>query len=142
MGVVDEEDGEAGHTAPSLQQVGGQINEAMTVMQDNMRAMAERESQLSNLEGKSDALQGASSGFAKGAKRLHDQQKWQRYRLYIAIIGTIIWIVALVMFRRHLVSFLVLTGVLAVAAYFGSSYLWPPVDLEGGQTQLVRTSLE
>ena len=94
MGVVDEEDGEAGHTAPSLQQVGGQINEAMTVMQDNMQKMADRDSQLINLEGKSEMLQGASTGFAKRAKCFRDQLMWKKYQLYVAIPATIMWMVA------------------------------------------------
>jgi len=118
----------------------------MTVMQDNMQKMADRDSQLINLEGKSEMLQGASTGFAKRAKRLHDQQMWQKYQLYVAIPATIMWIVALVVFRQHLIPFLLFTVAFAVAAYFGSQYLWPPVDdldLEGGRATLFhRTPVE
>jgi len=118
----------------TLPQVCGQIQQTIPVMQDNMQAMAERDLQLINLEGKSEMLQGASTGFAKRAKCFRDQLMWKKYQLYVAIPATITWIVALVVFRHYLIPFLLFTLTFAAAAYFDSRYPWPPVGAHSGRS--------
>ena len=114
-GTVDEETGHG--SAPTLQQVKGEIQQSMDVMKKNMHAMAERETQLLSLDEKSAALQSVSIDFERGAKRLYRQQMWQRYRLCVALVGTIVWAACLVLFRHHLTAFLTFTATAAVAAF-------------------------
>merc|ERR1712232_829143 len=72
-------------------------------MKDNMRQMAEREVQLSDLQGKSSHLQTASNSFSRQAVRLRREQEWQRYRM--VLVGT--WIA---MFLLWTVLFFALKG--------------------------------
>ncbi|CAE7214729.1 Vamp1 [Symbiodinium sp. CCMP2456] len=69
----------------------------MAVMQDNMRAMAERDSQLNQLEARTNDLQGASKAFSSGAKRLQRHYQWQRYKFYFAIGAVVVLVVALIL---------------------------------------------
>ena len=140
-------DEETGHgSTPAMQQVKGEIQHSMAVMKENMHAMAVRESQLLNLDEKSAALEGASTNFQRGAKRLYKQQLWQRYKLLVALVSTITWAACVVIFRQHLKALLMFTAVAAVTAFLANHYLWQPsadgLNLEEAQTQLVRAPQE
>ncbi|CAE7259750.1 Vamp1, partial [Symbiodinium pilosum] len=74
-----------------------QVQGAMAVMQDNMRAMAERDSQLNQLEARTNDLQGASKAFSSGAKRLQRHYQWQRYKFYFAIGAVVVLAVAMIL---------------------------------------------
>mmetsp|Transcript_300 Transcript_300/g.602 ORF Transcript_300/g.602 Transcript_300/m.602 type:complete len:161 (-) Transcript_300:311-793(-) len=147
MGVNATPDEETGHgSAPSMQQVKGEIQHSIAVMQENMRAMAVRESQLLNLDEKSAALNGVSTVFQRGAKRLYQQQMWQRYKFFVALVCTITWAACVVMFRNHLKALIMFTALAAVVAWIASHYLWQsPVNdlnLDEEKTQLVRAPQE
>lgn len=103
--------------APRTQSVQEHVQGAMAVMQDNMRAMAERDSQLNQLEARTNDLQGASKAFSSGAKRLQRHYQWQRYKLFIVIGGSLLWAVALVLMpRQYFWQFMIITAVLVGVA--------------------------
>ncbi|CAJ1331421.1 unnamed protein product, partial [Effrenium voratum] len=106
-------EGEASRTQSVQETVQG----AMSVMQDNMRAMAERDSQLNHLEARTNDLQGASKAFSSGAKRLQRHYQWQRYKLFIVIGGSVLWAVALVLMpRQYFWQFMIITAVIVGVA--------------------------
>ncbi|CAE7249642.1 Vamp1 [Symbiodinium natans] len=105
--------------ASRTQSVQDQVQGAMAVMQDNMRAMAERDSQLNHLEARTNDLQGASKAFSSGAKRLQRHYQWQRYKFYFAVGAVVVLAVALILLpSQYKVPFFVVSvlilGVLAL----------------------------
>eukprot|EP00930_Biecheleria_cincta_P043385 TRINITY_DN29799_c0_g1_i1.p1 TRINITY_DN29799_c0_g1~~TRINITY_DN29799_c0_g1_i1.p1 ORF type:complete len:166 (-),score=40.81 TRINITY_DN29799_c0_g1_i1:56-514(-) len=102
-----------GGTPSRTQSVQEQVNGAMSVMQDNMRAMAERDSQLHGLEGKTNDLQGASKAFSSGAKRLQQHYQWQRYKMYIIIGGSVLWVITVMLMpKQYLWQFIFLSALI------------------------------
>ncbi|CAE7945461.1 unnamed protein product [Symbiodinium sp. KB8] len=132
------EDGADG--ASRTQSVQDQVQGAMAVMQDNMRAMAERDSQLNQLEARTNDLQGASKAFSSGAKRLQRHYQWQRYKFYFAIGAVVVLVVALILLpSQYKVPFFavsaVLLGALAlIQAALGSTR--EPPEPEDAQVEL------
>mmetsp|Transcript_96843 Transcript_96843/g.134427 ORF Transcript_96843/g.134427 Transcript_96843/m.134427 type:complete len:145 (-) Transcript_96843:67-501(-) len=99
--------------ASRTQSVQDQVQGAMAVMQDNMRAMAERDSQLNQLEARTNDLQGASKAFSSGAKRLQRHYQWQRYKFYFAIGAVVVLVVALILLpSQYKVPFFAVSAVL------------------------------
>eukprot|EP00434_Breviolum_minutum_P011864 symbB.v1.2.010466.t1/scaffold679.1/size173156/2 len=79
--------------------------------------MAERDSQLNQLEARTNDLQGASKAFSSGAKRLQRHYEWQRYKFFILIGGSLLWAVACVLMpRQYFWQFMIITAVLVGAA--------------------------
>mmetsp|Transcript_668 Transcript_668/g.1306 ORF Transcript_668/g.1306 Transcript_668/m.1306 type:complete len:146 (-) Transcript_668:124-561(-) len=78
--------------AGTIDDVHGQVQEAMAQMRDNMRAMAERDSQLNNLVSRTQDLQGASSAFSQSSRQLQANYQWQRCRLYLLVATLVSWV--------------------------------------------------
>eukprot|EP00427_Karlodinium_veneficum_P018607 CAMPEP_0169130240 /NCGR_PEP_ID=MMETSP1015-20121227/37590_1 /TAXON_ID=342587 /ORGANISM="Karlodinium micrum, Strain CCMP2283" /LENGTH=116 /DNA_ID=CAMNT_0009194385 /DNA_START=166 /DNA_END=516 /DNA_ORIENTATION=+ len=92
-------------------------------MQDNMRAVADRELKLQGLEGQTENLQNASNTFAEGATKLKEKQERQKYMFY-ALIGLLIsWVICFLFFRDHLVPFVVGTLLIAGLVFVAQKLL-------------------
>eukprot|EP00931_Biecheleriopsis_adriatica_P051999 TRINITY_DN30200_c0_g1_i1.p1 TRINITY_DN30200_c0_g1~~TRINITY_DN30200_c0_g1_i1.p1 ORF type:complete len:153 (+),score=43.66 TRINITY_DN30200_c0_g1_i1:62-520(+) len=110
-------EGDGGDDRSKTQSVQEQVQGAMTAMQDNMRAMAERDSQLHNIEARTNDLQGATKSFSSGAKRLKRHYDWQRYKLYIIVGGSILWVLTCFFIpKEHFWPFLAISLVLVAIA--------------------------
>merc|ERR1711959_717014 len=100
-----------------------EIDNAMDMMRSNMVNMAERESSLNNLQGKSDLLQGASGQFSRQAKRLRWEMRWQQYRLILLVVVLVMWAALFFAFQEHKSMFLACSTGFAVLAYFVQRYM-------------------
>merc|ERR1719203_1725236 len=98
------------------------LHEAQSSMQDNMRAMAERDSQLSNLQAKTHDLQGASDNFFRASRRVHRSQLWQKYRLYALASVLVSWILCWLVFPKYLILYVVLSLVVVAVAFIAKAY--------------------
>ncbi|CAE7766898.1 Vamp1 [Symbiodinium sp. CCMP2592] len=128
--------------ASRTQSVQDQVQGAMAVMQDNMRAMAERDSQLNQLEARTNDLQGASKAFSSGAKRLQRHYQWQRYKFYFAIGAVVVLVVALILLPSQYkvpffaVSAVLLGGLALINVALGSLTREPEPRSEEAQVEL------
>mmetsp|Transcript_31768 Transcript_31768/g.84081 ORF Transcript_31768/g.84081 Transcript_31768/m.84081 type:complete len:146 (-) Transcript_31768:73-510(-) len=85
-----------------IDEVKGTINATLSTMQDNMRQMAERDSQLSSLQASTAQLQGAASMFSQSSRQLQANNEWQKCRLYILAVLIATWIPVFFMRRPWL----------------------------------------
>lgn len=92
-------------------------------MQDNMRAMAERDAQLSSLQSATENLQGSSDAFFRASRRVHRSQLWQRYRLYLLAGVLTSWVICWTALRPVAIFWL----------RAGGQLRGPGVDQEGGR---------
>merc|ERR1719486_972438 len=102
------------HPMSSVQQ---EVDNAMGIMRNNMVNMAERESSLQNLQGKSDLLQGTSGQFSRQAKRLRWEMRWQQYRLVFLLMAMVAWTALFFLFQHHKPIFLACSLGVALLAY-------------------------
>merc|ERR1719188_293832 len=88
--------------AQAIGNVQKEVDGAMSTMRENMKAMAEREVQLSDLNDKSKTFQVASGSFAQKAAQLRREQQWQNCKVYLIIASmllVIIWCVVVYVLR-------------------------------------------
>merc|ERR1740120_214309 len=106
----------------NMDKVKMQLHQATSTMQDNMRAMAERDSQLNNLQARSNELQGVSQDFFRASRRVHRSQLWQQYRLYALAAVLVSWIVCWIVFPKYLISYIVFSLVVIAVAFLVKAY--------------------
>ncbi|CAE8632049.1 unnamed protein product [Polarella glacialis] len=95
-----------------------ELDTAMGSMRDNMTMMAERDSRLGELEGKSNMLQGTSSAFSRQARRLRWEMKWQQFRLIALAVCLTVWVACFYFFRHQMPAYLAASGAAFTLAYF------------------------
>eukprot|EP00927_Polykrikos_kofoidii_P035991 TRINITY_DN3044_c0_g2_i3.p1 TRINITY_DN3044_c0_g2~~TRINITY_DN3044_c0_g2_i3.p1 ORF type:complete len:150 (+),score=21.08 TRINITY_DN3044_c0_g2_i3:120-569(+) len=81
-------------------EVEDKLQMAMSTMQDNMRAMTERESKLDSLQARTNDLDTASRAFGKEAKRLQSHYTWQRYRVWLLVGLIVSWAIVALFFKQ------------------------------------------
>jgi len=83
--------------AQAIGRARNELNGALDVMRDNMRVMAERDSQLHDLQGKSTSLHSVSGAFSQQAIRLRKEKQWQRCKTYLTfalLACAVAWLIA------------------------------------------------
>mmetsp|Transcript_3456 Transcript_3456/g.4646 ORF Transcript_3456/g.4646 Transcript_3456/m.4646 type:complete len:147 (-) Transcript_3456:134-574(-) len=114
MPAIDGPDAEEGSSVELVKQ---QLAAAQSTMQDNMRAMAERDSQLNNLQERTHDLQGSSSAFARASRRVRSAQQQMYRRLIIVSILLLSWVIVWFVARDYLFRYTIVL-LLGVAATY------------------------
>mmetsp|Transcript_99009 Transcript_99009/g.317540 ORF Transcript_99009/g.317540 Transcript_99009/m.317540 type:complete len:142 (-) Transcript_99009:83-508(-) len=92
-------------------------DKALGVMRGNMTMLAERDSKLHELQDKSVAFQSTSQKFQRSTVTLGWKTRWQQYRLYAWISALVVWGTLLLIFRHHLLPYLIISSAIVGAAY-------------------------
>eukprot|EP00927_Polykrikos_kofoidii_P038837 TRINITY_DN33280_c0_g1_i1.p1 TRINITY_DN33280_c0_g1~~TRINITY_DN33280_c0_g1_i1.p1 ORF type:complete len:176 (+),score=35.20 TRINITY_DN33280_c0_g1_i1:72-530(+) len=87
-----------------------EVDNAMAVMRDSMQRLADREAQLTSLQGKSQVLQGTSGAFNRQAKKLRWELRWQQYRVLVVSILSVIWIAGFYPCRNYVKEYAAITA--------------------------------
>merc|ERR1719266_335291 len=99
-----------------------QLHEATATIQDNMRAMAERQSNLDQLQARTNDLQGASDNFFRASRRVHRSQLWQKYRLYALASVLVSWIFCWIAFPKYLIGYVAFSLVAVAVGFLIKAY--------------------
>eukprot|EP00450_Noctiluca_scintillans_P037401 CAMPEP_0194544340 /NCGR_PEP_ID=MMETSP0253-20130528/87391_1 /TAXON_ID=2966 /ORGANISM="Noctiluca scintillans" /LENGTH=139 /DNA_ID=CAMNT_0039391219 /DNA_START=71 /DNA_END=490 /DNA_ORIENTATION=- len=134
-------------TPATVDQVQEQVRDVMSVMQENMAAMAEREAELGSLNERTEDLRGTSIAFGKESRRLRQNYEWRKYKLYIALASVVIWLLAFLLlddYRIYLIlgALIVLGVATLVSAVTSQARPEPMQSVEAQQGRFARTPLE
>jgi len=107
----------AGSGGDSYTHARQQCDVALGVMRDNMKMLAERDVKLHDLQDKSTAFQTTSERFQRHTTTLSWKTRWQQYRFYAFIGALVVWGLLLILFRQHLLAYVIISSSLLGAAF-------------------------
>ncbi|XP_010894455.1 vesicle-associated membrane protein 3 [Esox lucius] len=79
-----------------LQQTQAQVDEVVDIMRVNVDKVLERDSKLSELDDRADALQAGASQFETSAAKLKRKFWWKNCKMWAILIAVIVIIVAII----------------------------------------------
>jgi t-SNARE complex subunit (syntaxin) len=79
-----------------LQQTQAQVDEVVDIMKVNVEKVLERDSKLSELDTRADALQDGARQFENSAHRLKRKYWWQNMKMWLILIAVIIVIIIII----------------------------------------------
>jgi len=94
MSAQDPEAGAAG--GRKLQQTQAQVNEVVGIMRVNVDKVLERDSKLSELDDRADALQAGASQFETNAAKLKRKFWWKNCKMWAILIAVIVIILVII----------------------------------------------
>ena len=100
---------------PTLAAAQREVNAAVSTMQQNMQSMAERDIQLSNLDGKTESFAATSAKFKQQSAHLHQKMLMQKYATFFLVAMLALEFLGYLFFPQYTT----VLCVVLVAAYIG-----------------------
>ncbi|KAH8867468.1 Synaptobrevin-like protein [Schistosoma japonicum] len=90
-------------TNKRLQQTQAQVNEVVDIMRVNVDKVLERDKNLSELDGRADALQAGASQFEASAGKLKRKLWWKNCKM-LTVLGVLVVILIIVLISEILIT--------------------------------------
>ncbi|XP_063072224.1 vesicle-associated membrane protein 3 [Engraulis encrasicolus] len=88
--------GAAAGGSKKLQQTQAQVNEVVGIMRVNVDKVLERDSKLSELDDRADALQAGASQFETNAAKLKRKFWWKNCKMWAILIAVVVIILVII----------------------------------------------
>lgn len=79
-----------------IQQVQAQVDEAVSIMQNNINKAMQRGEELESLNTKTDVLQDSAMQFKKGANEVRKQMWWKDFKMKLILGGIVLAIIIII----------------------------------------------